>query len=103
MPLFPRADPDLFHDVLNDSGSREAPGCPPPGKRPGEGDVLATSAVTRVVLRVLSSGSVFGSAYAARESDKVESNPQGPRIHFHWSADEHRLVIGHSQLEECPS
>jgi len=24
----------------------EAAGCPPPGKRPGEGDVLATNAVT---------------------------------------------------------
>jgi hypothetical protein len=69
--------------------------------------------------------SVFGNAYAARESEKVESNAQGRkrrsfdykgkpvammkhlkigtkdsvvetlRIHFHWDADDRRIVIGH--------
>ena len=35
----------------------EAAGCPPPGKRPGEGDILATNAITGVTKRRYSVGS----------------------------------------------
>lgn len=49
--------PDAPHRVLKNSTTRSwhAAGCPPPGQRPGEGDLLATSGENGQVLRYQSS------------------------------------------------